>query len=280
MSSAKKFGLTKTGVVAVAGLAIVSAGMAGSVALADGAPSQQAQPEQGALSQQGAQTAASDRLVQADRVEGTFSFTQDAVTANTHISTTFAYAGKYLCGSQYYAAAAGGEAAATDPMKWSISVGGDVQNPFTATIAQMEDEGSVQTIMGCTCLGNPADGRASINAGVRGISLNYLMEQAGLADGVNTVVFTSADGYEVALPLSYVKYRFSIIAYLINDESFEDVLGCNNQLWLGSTSANNFARDVVSVTFETRQTPPPAPFTEKGNASYGNLPNVAVETAE
>ena len=145
------------------------------------------------------------------------------------------------------------------------------------TITAQGYEGSIQTIMGCTCLGNPADGRASVNAGVRGISLSYLMEQAGLLGGVNTVVFTSADGYEVALPLSYVKYRFSVIAYQINDEPLKDVLGSNNQLWLGSSSANNFARDVTSVTFEARQTPPPTPFTEEGDAYYGNLPNIAVE---
>ena len=277
MSNTKKLGMGKRGAAVVTGLALVSAGMAGSVALADNAQEQQGQPEQGVVDQQGTQATASN-LVQADKVEGTFSFTQGSVTPTSQIKTAFADAGTYLCGSQYSATALSGEdASEADPMEWAIQVGGDVQNAFTATIGEMEDEGSIQTIMGCTCLGNPADGRASVNAGVRGISLSYLMEQAGLLGGVNTVVFTSADGYEVALPLSYVKYRFSVIAYQINDEPLKDVLGSNNQLWLGSSSANNFARDVTSVTFEARQTPPPAPFTEEGDAYYGNLPNIAVE---
>ncbi len=49
-----------------------------------------------------------------------------------------------------------------------------------------------------------------------------------------------------------------------------------NQLWLGSSSARYFARNIVSITLEARQTPPPAPGTPEAGDTYANLPNVGV----
>jgi len=53
-------------------------------------------------------------------------------------------------------------------------------------------------------------------------------------------------------------------------------MGGSNQLWLGSTSANYFARDIVAITLEERQTPPPSPSSDEARAAYANLPNVGV----
>lgn len=272
MAVTNRLELGKMGVVVAAGLAMASTGTA---ALAS---AQAALPEQDlpGAAEQSASTGHTIQSNQVHHVTGTFAYSQDTVTPNAQIKTAFADASKYLCGSQYSSAAAQGEL--SNPLDWTLSVSGDVQTPFEATISEMASEGgSIHTIMGCTCLGNPADGRASINAGVEGISLSYLMEKASVADSANTVVFTSSDGYEVALPLSYVKYRFSVVAYQINEESFSEVLGCTNQLWLGSTPANNFARDIVAIDFQTRQTPPPAPFTEGYDNTSTNLPNAAIE---
>lgn len=279
MADIKKLGtqIGTTSIVTIAGLAMLASS---AVALAQEQDAEQTVSNTGAASPVVAQGhVVSSNAIKSSKVEGIFSFSQTEVDSNSLINSTFADANKYLCSSQYASMVANGDID-VDSLEWSITVGGDVAHPFTATISEMSDEGSVQNIMGCTCLGNPVDGRASINARVKGISLDYIMDTAGVSESANTVVFTSSDGYEIALPLSYVKYRFSILAYEINGESMGDVLGCNNQLWLGSTSANYFTRDVISITFETRQTPPPTPFTEEGNEYYGNLPNISVRAAD
>lgn len=66
----------------------------------------------------------------------------------------------------------------------------------------------------------------------------------------------------------------------INGEKLDASIGGDNQLWLGSTSGSYFARDIVSISIETRQTPPPAPGTAEAGDSYANVPNVAIVSSE
>ena len=205
-------------------------------------------------------------------VEGVFAFTQGDVTPIETIRQQFANAPAYLCGSEMPAA----DATAVDPGEWKITVGGDVQNAYIATLDAMAEEGSAQLTMGCTCAGNPADGRATVNAEVLGVRLAYIAHEAQPSEGVNTVVFTSEDGMEIALPYSYVRNHFSLIAYDVNGEPIANSMGGSNQLWLGSTAASYFARNVVSIDFETRQTPPPTPGTAEAGDAYANVPNVSV----
>ena len=95
-------------------------------------------------------------------------------------------------------------------------------------------------------------------------------------ENANTIVFTSADGYEVALPLSYVQMRYCPVVFDVNGAPLAESVGGTNQLWLGSTSANYFARDVVAITLEERETPPPSPTSDEAREAYANLPNVGV----
>lgn len=62
----------------------------------------------------------------------------------------------------------------------------------------------------------------------------------------------------------------------INGEPIAEVVGGANQLWLGSTPANYFARDIVNITLEEPQTPPPSPSSDEVRAAYQNLPNIGV----
>ena len=217
------------------------------------------------------QTAASSDIVQVSEVVGQFAFTQAEVTANDTIKKNLGDASQYLCGAR---PSGGGTQAAED---WSISVDGAVEHSFTATFEQLSQDDSVQTqLMGCSCAGNPADGRASANAEVTGIPMQSIFEMATPSDNANTVVFTSADGYQVALPMDYVLMHRSLIVFDVNGSPISDVVGGTNQLWLGSTAASYFARDIVSVMLEERQTPPPSPTSDEAREAYGNLPNIGV----
>lgn len=203
-------------------------------------------------------------------VAGAFSFTQVAVDPIEKIAASFGKAPAYLCGAQggFEGERASGQA------DGAIAVGGAVAHAFTAPLDDLVERHGVSLVMGCACGGNPIDGRASASAEVEGVPIRALLAEAEVSDEANTIVFTSADGYEVALPLNYVLQRYSLIVRSVNGEAAESAVGGVNQLWLGSTSARYFARDIVSIELRCEQTPPDPPALTTVEASA--VPNVAV----
>lgn len=259
--------LKKTLVIGTSSIMALS-GMGG-VALA----ATQADGDQPAASteEQTVSQASETGTVQIDRVIGEFAYTQTEVMSNDVIKKNLGEASKHLCGANL---ASDAEVSAED---WTVSVGGAVQNSFSATFEELAQDERAQTqVMGCSCAGNPADGIATANAEVTGIPLQVIFEMAQPNEGANTVVMTSADGYEVALPLDYLYTRHSLLVFDVNGAPLAESVGGTNQLWLGSTAASYFARDIVSINFEERQTPPPSPNSDEARDSYGNLPNIGV----
>ena len=201
-----------------------------------------------------------------------FGFTQTEVSSNEWIAHHIGDASRYLCGSSVVQT---GEA--TDAASWTLKVAGDVANPCVTTIGELAATGEVQSsLLGCACAANPTDGLAIANAMVEGISVNDILRIAEPAPEANTIVFVSADGYEVALPLAYLWGRACPLVFNVNGSALVESVGGTNQLWLGSTSARYFARDITAITLEQRQTPPPAPGSDEADDEYANLPNVGV----
>ncbi len=210
-------------------------------------------------------------IVSTDVVSGKFAYTQSEVSSNDDLKAV-AGASKYLCGAR-----PAGDAGSLSAHDWVIEVRGAVDHPYVASFDELCETEEVQSLLlGCACAGNPADGKASANAEVTGVAVRTLIGIAGVQEEANTIVFTSADGYEVALPLQYVKTHYCPVVYDVNGAPLAETMGGSNQLWLGSTSANYFARDIVAITLEERQTPPPSPSSDEARAAYANLPNVGV----
>ena len=211
-------------------------------------------------------------------LEGTFAWNQDAVTGNEELRHVL-YEGvsQYLCGvhgnvAEVAQGASSLNQAVTDGDRIvALRVEGDVRNSFVATIEECLDEAPIQTVLGCTCAGNPADGRASANAEVTGFTVAALLERAQPVEEANAITFTAQDGYAVTLPLSYVQQRHSVIVTEVGGAAIDEALGCQNQLWLGATSARSFVRDVVSIKVESLPQEPGVP-TLQGL----NQPNVGV----
>lgn len=211
-------------------------------------------------------------IVTLEAVPGAFDFVQNELSPN-EVLANIAKSAKFLCNSQ-------GHLAKDDSVldeDWEIAVSGKVGSPQSFTMQEMaSSEAAKKTTMACTCMGNPTDGRATANAEVTGLPVSVILDEVGVAPEANTIVFTSADGYQVALPLWYVAERYCPIVFDINGEPIPEVIGGTNQLWLGATSANYFARDIVSITLEERQTPPPSPASDEAREAYQNLPNIGV----
>lgn len=261
------------------GSALMVAGAVQGIALTQESAAQ----VEGALGQTGAQVVdeaeaqtVDSQLVQEDEVMGTFGYTQEEISSNDWLVKHIGESSKYLCGSQ--TVAVGGESDTADAADWVLEVTGEVANPYQATIGELAESDTVQSVlMGCSCAGNPTDGLSVANAMVEGIPTILLLSMAQPDEGVNTIVFTSADGYELALPYSYVTSRYCPLVFNVNGSALIESVGGTNQLWLGSTPGNYFARDVVSIRLETRDEAPADPTSDEARAAYENLPNIGVK---
>lgn len=248
-------------------LATVGAGMAAALPSgADAAPAPQPAAEKN-LQPAGAS------VVKPSQVAGTFAFTQGEVTPLDQIARSMGSADQHLCGAKAVTSDAG---ALAEVGTRTISIGGAVAHPYDATVEEMIDEESQTMVLGCSYAGNPADGIASVNAQVTGVPVTELLRHADPLEGANTIVFVSADGYEVAPPLSYVLQHYCPIVFDVNGSPIAESMGGVNQLWLGSMSARYFARDIVSITVEQRDEVPAAPGANDAAGASANLPNVGV----
>lgn len=116
-----------------------------------------------------AATEAQEVIAVVKAVEGTFSFTQNAVTSNETISNVFSKAAATLCASlPTYSA---------DSAKVALLSVSTPDASFEATVADAAaSEGSTSYMMACSCATNVAGGGAIANAEVEGVSLETLMK--------------------------------------------------------------------------------------------------------
>ena len=152
---------------------------------------------------------------------------------------------------------------------WEITVSGLVDKPFTITLGELIETAPSETFISSgQCIVNPPSGEQLCNVEVTGIPLSVIIKQAVPAATTNTVVFTSEDGYSIALPLGYVTSHLGVLVFDINGAPLADSVG--------GTSANYFARNIQSIQFETRETEPLSPNTPEAREIYQNLPNIGV----
>lgn len=215
---------------------------------------------------------ARDGRVSADAVEGSFAFTQGATVANEVMSDIFRKASAYLCGSSFAPLAQMGVSMGDG----TVTVRGAVDQQVTVNLGESAEKDGVTQIMGCSCAGDGIDGSSHGNAEVTGVLLRTLLDEAGVQPGANTIVFEASDGYEVALPLTYVMQRYSMLVTQVGGEPISEVMGGSNQLWLGSTAANSYIRDVRTITLEKRDEAPQAPGMTSWNDEGLATPHISV----
>lgn len=212
-------------------------------------------------------------MVAVPSVQGEFSYSQTVITPNSRIAQVFQKATNALC-------QASREMTVAAPEDWTISVSGDVDNAYEATLGELAAQDEQTTVMGCACAGNPAGGAAIINAEVTGVPLAYIIEQAQPQEGVNTVTLVSEDGYRMSLPFEYVMARKSLLASAINGEGLASSVGGTNQLWIDAAAAKYFTRNVVAIELTVEPQEPAAPGSEDApEGQYVNRPNAGITAA-
>ena len=207
-------------------------------------------------------------------VQGDFGYSQAVLTPNEKIAAVFNRGAAALCN-------AATELTIASPSDWTISVTGDVANEYSATLAELESDEQTSAVMGCSCASNGVGGLAAINAKVAGVPLASIIEKAAPDEGVNVVTLVSEDGHVIKLPLAYVMQRQAVVASQINDEALSESVGGTNQLWIDSTAAKYFARNIVEIRLETAADLPSDPGSETPDeGEYVNRPNVGITGAQ
>lgn len=219
---------------------------------------------------EGASSTVESPVVNVPNVSGGFSYQQSVVTPNWKIAEVFQKAANALCNATT-------ELTVTAAADWSLTVSGDVENAYTATLGELAADDEQTTLMGCSCAANTPGGAAVINAEVTGVPLATIVERAQPLPGVNTVTLTSEDGYSMSVPFDYVMARTSILSYMINDEGLSASVGGTNQLWIDSTAAKYFTRNIVSIELTAEDEAPAVPGSEDAPENqYANRPNVGI----
>lgn len=240
------------------------------------APVQQALAADGdATAREAVQADAGTDMVQDSVVRGTFAATQTQTATAEVMKNLFRNVSAMLCNTSLHEEAASAAEVPTDAMEWEFSVSGEVRNPYHAVIGDLVDDedGVQQKIMGCTCMGNPSDGRAIANAEVTGLKLQALLMAAAPTADANAVVFTSSDGYSQTVPLYYLLSHNAVLAYEVAGEPVADSMGGVVQLWIHGASANYYVSNVTSIELVSL---PETPDDPSESDAFQNSPNVTV----
>ena len=105
-------------------------------------------------------------------VEGSSSYDQGSLSSTSYIAEVFNKAAASLCASlPDYGIVQGSP---------RVTVDGDVDNAFEATVDEMaEGKGAKTLVMACACASNVPGGGAIANAEVSGVSLEAIAQMAG-----------------------------------------------------------------------------------------------------
>ena len=104
--------------------------------------------------------------------------------------------------------------------QWSLKITGKVNNPITLNKDSLMALPAKDEYATLECISNTINPPAALISTAKwtGVSLAGLLNQAGLTSDAKYVVFHSADGYTVGIPLDRATRPEAILAYKMNDE--------------------------------------------------------------
>lgn len=108
---------------------------------------------------------------------------------------------------------------------WRLSLKGLVDNPIEITYEELKAMPSVEQFSTLGCVSNKVGGDLVSNAIWKGVPLRNLLEQAGIKQGAEYVVFRCFDGYDVGIPLEKGLEDGTILAYDMNRETLTPAHG-------------------------------------------------------
>ena len=100
---------------------------------------------------------------------------------------------------------------------WTLRIFGLVDNPATLTYSQLSAMNSVEQYNTLECVSNKIGGDLISTAKWKGVRLKDVLHNAAVRSGATYVIFKSADGYDVGIPLDRALIDGTLLAYEMND---------------------------------------------------------------
>lgn len=179
---------------------------------------------------------------------GEFTFTQDAVTPTENLfNVNWMY---YPLDQQRYENEQGHAALDEDLFNnWTIAVSGEVDNPQEWKLVDLIEQAPVETrVWKMHCEINPLGGPLIGQVEVKGISLKWLFEQAGLKESAKGFTAVTPDGEQYQhetvkdVDLAALADSDALIVYEINGERIPWDLGYPCQIWVPSIPASHWMK--------------------------------------
>lgn len=181
-----------------------------------------------------------------ENVQGDFSFNQDHIQGDS-LGFTYPWPG----GAEDYAV--GPEKVFTDQSydEWEINIAGEVDNPFTITVQELIDQAPSETfVSSMQCFENIPTGELLAQAEVTGVPLRWIIDKAGVHDGVNAFTPASSDGSDPQ-PYTDEVIDQTWLVYEVNGEPLTRIDGYPIRIWMPDHKASLSRRSISDITFET-----------------------------
>lgn len=134
--------------------------------------------------------------------------------------------------------------------QWTISVDGEVENPFEMTIREMIDTFGLKTDkMTLHCGVNYNGGSWIGNFEITGISIKDIMEYAGVRDSANTFENDGSDGSTYFASMADLMNNDGYIVLEVGGQPLPYAEGYPAQVWVGGQPAWNCVKQVNKLTF-------------------------------
>lgn len=167
---------------------------------------------------------------------------------------------------------------------WVISVEGEVENPFTITLSELiEQAPSVTKVSTIECVINPLGGPWITNQEITGIPVSWLLEQAGVKEGMNIFFCGSSDaGMGYGQKIDRLEQYPAYLVYQINGKPVPYQNGYPVVGWFENATAADGRKGVntIRVVTGTLEENNPSPFNQVDHGpftnSYENAPNIAL----
>lgn len=105
-----------------------------------------------------------------------------------------------------------------DAAGWSLKITGNVQTPLEITYDQLRALPGSAGTYALMCISNEVGGNLWGNAQWRGVSVKYLLDQAGVKDGTVKAMFTAADDYQDSVAVEHVLDPNALLAWEMNGD--------------------------------------------------------------
>jgi len=111
--------------------------------------------------------------------------------------------------------------------QWTLNVHGKVSNPLTLDKTALLSLPATDEYSTFECVSNTINPPAGLisNGKWTGVQIATLLNQASLLPDAQCVIFRSADGYSVGIPLERAMHPQSLLAYMMNDDSLPNEHG-------------------------------------------------------